>query len=78
LKGRMLWFNAEKGHGFIRTEDGERLRLEADGLSPGQALGDRCAGTPVTFDRVESAGDPYAVGVSVVEMTEPRRARRRR
>ena len=78
MNGKMLWFNADKGHGFIRTEDGERLRLDNDGLSPGHEFGRRCAGTVVTFDRVEQAGVPHAVSVTVVEKPEPRRARRRR
>jgi len=79
MNGTMLWFNAAKGHGFIRTEDGERLLIEADGLAPGHILGNRCAGTRVTFERVNSAeGDPRAVGVAVVPTVEPRRARRRR
>ena len=37
MNGTMLWFNAAKGHGFIRTEDGERLLIEADGLAQGRS-----------------------------------------
>ena len=62
MNGKMLWFNADKGHGFIRTEEGERLRLDNEDLSPGHEFGRRCAGTAVTFDRVERAGIPCAVG----------------
>ena len=29
ISGDMLWFNNEKGHGFIETATGERLRVEA-------------------------------------------------
>ena len=30
----MIWFNADKGHGFIRTEDDERLIVHEDGFTP--------------------------------------------
>ena len=26
-RGKMLWFNEDKGHGYIETEEGERLLL---------------------------------------------------
>ncbi|MDX6468471.1 MAG: hypothetical protein QOF75_274, partial [Gaiellaceae bacterium] len=29
--GKMLWFNGEKGHGFIQTEDDERLFVSREG-----------------------------------------------
>jgi cold shock CspA family protein len=78
MNGTMLWFNPAKGHGYIRTNDGERLLLKAEGVSPGHVLGDRCAGTEVTFDRVEAAAGPHAVAVEIVPVVAPRRARRRR
>jgi cold shock CspA family protein len=47
----MLWFNPAKQHGFIRTEEGERLLIELSGFAPGHVLGERCAGTAVEFER---------------------------
>jgi len=78
MNGTMLWFNPAKGHGFIRTEEGERLLLEADGLTPGNAFGDRCAGTNVMFERVESLSGACATSLVIVPELEPRRARSRR
>jgi hypothetical protein len=80
LRGRLIWFNPEKHHGFIRTEDGERLRVEEDGFEPGHLLGDRCAGTHLDFERTEeSAGAvPHAIRVSVVNDSSNNRARARR
>jgi cold shock CspA family protein len=78
MEGTMIWFNPAKQHGFIRTDDGERLRVDQDGFAAGQLLGDRCRGTRVSFeraaDRVEEA---RAVNVEVVPLVEVRRARSR-
>ena len=35
MNGKLIWFNPEKGHGYIRTEDGERLLVKEDGFAPG-------------------------------------------
>jgi hypothetical protein len=79
MKGTLIWFNPAKGHGFIRTEEGERLRIEEAGFAPGQQIGDRCRGTAVTFDRIESgAEEPLAVGVTVIPLFAARRARLRK
>jgi hypothetical protein len=78
MEGTMLWFNPAKRHGFLRTDDGERLRVDQDGLAPGQLLGDRCRGTRVSFDRAaEWVEEARAVNVSVVPLFAARRARSR-
>ncbi|HVW89464.1 MAG TPA: hypothetical protein VHC01_08345 [Gaiellaceae bacterium] len=78
FEGTMLWFNPEKRHGFIRTDDGERLRVDEDGLAAGQLLGDGCRGTRVTFERGEGGDeDARAVNVAAVPMFAERRARSR-
>ena len=76
MNGRMIWFNSEKHHGFIRTEDGERLLVEDEGLAPGCELPERCRDVSVTFER-EERDEPHAVGVTVVPLEAPRRARMR-
>ena len=53
MNGTLIWFNPAKRHGFIRTEQGERLLVEESGFEPGHVLGDRCAGTRLTFERIE-------------------------
>jgi hypothetical protein len=80
VEGKLIWFNPEKRHGFIRTEEGERLLVEESGFEPGHVLGDRCAGTPLTFERQgpeADDGEARAVRVSVVPEIAPRRARAR-
>jgi cold shock CspA family protein len=74
----MLWFNPAKRHGFIETEDGERLRVDEDGFAAGQLLGDRCRGTRVSFERTaEQMDEARAVNVAVVPLFAARRARSR-
>jgi cold shock CspA family protein len=74
----MLWFNPTKRHGFIRTDDGERLRVDHDGFASGQPLGDGCRGTRVTFERADDlVVDARAVNVAVVPLFAARRARSR-
>lgn len=78
MNGTMIWFNPDKLHGFIRTEDGERLLVETGGLAPECVLPSRCRGLAVSFDREERARDvAHAVGVALVPLEAPRRARRR-
>lgn len=79
MEGTLIWFNPAKRHGFIRTEDGERLLVEEAGFAPGHLLGDRCAGTKLRFERLEPDADaPRAVHVTVVPPNAARRARTRR
>ncbi|MFL5955756.1 MAG: cold-shock protein [Gaiellaceae bacterium] len=77
MNGRLIWFNPDKRHGFIRTEDGERLLVNEDGFEPGHIVGDRMAGTPLTFERADTHNGAEAVRVCVVSHSEPRRARLR-
>jgi hypothetical protein len=74
----LIWFNPAKRHGFIRTAAGERLRVDESGFEPGHLLGDRCAGTRLSFERVEpDADEPRAIHVTVVPHGVERRARAR-
>jgi cold shock CspA family protein len=78
MEGTMLWFNPAKRHGFIWTDEGERLRVDRDGFAEGQVLGERSRGTRVTFDRSgETADEPRALNVAVVPPVAARRARLR-
>jgi cold shock CspA family protein len=78
MQGTMLWFNPAKHHGFIRTEEGERLRVDEDGFAAGQSLGDRCRGIPVSFERTpQQSEEARAVNVAAVPLLAARRARSR-
>jgi cold shock CspA family protein len=78
MEGTMLWFNPAKRHGFIRTDEGERLRVDHDGFAAGHLLGDRCRGTRVSFERAaDQVVEARAVNVAVVPLFAARRARSR-
>ena len=78
MEGTMIWFNPEKRHGFIRTDDGERLRVDESGFEAGHELGDGCRGTRVSFDRSpDELDEARAVNVTVLPLMAARRARSR-
>ena len=77
MRGTMLWFNVDKGHGFIRTEDDERLLVERSGFLPGMVPQPGCAGREVTFERAENGAGARAVNVDFPPPVVQRRARLR-
>jgi cold shock CspA family protein len=78
MRGKMIWFNPEKGFGYIRTEEDERLYVAVDGFAEGNDPHGRCGGRDVTFERVDDADPPRATDVRYVVVPEPMRARLRR
>jgi cold shock CspA family protein len=77
INGDMLWFNNDKGHGFIETATGDRLRVEGSGFRNGPPQG-RCAGMAVTFQVTGDGETARALDVAFPEDAPPRRARIRR
>ncbi|WP_040952425.1 cold shock domain-containing protein [Gorillibacterium massiliense] len=62
MQGRVKWFNAEKGYGFIETEEGGDVfvhfsAIQSDGF---KSLDE---GQQVEFDIVEGARGPQAANV---------------
>ena len=72
-----VWFNVEKGYGYIRSEQDERLRVSSSGFMPGCEPDARCAGQEVLFDVREGDGELEAVDVHFPTAAAPRRARLR-
>jgi cold shock CspA family protein len=77
MRGKMLWFNEEKDHGYISTEEGERLYIPGSGFTGGERLKGRCAGLEVEFTIVGTNGTRQASECALVEEVVPHRARRR-
>ncbi|HEU4965286.1 MAG TPA: cold shock domain-containing protein [Bacilli bacterium] len=62
MQGKVKWFNAEKGYGFIEREDGGDVfvhfsAIQADGFKSLEE------GQEVSFDIVEGARGPQAANV---------------
>ena len=74
LSGTMLWFNAAKDLGALRTAGGERVEVSGDAFAPGEKPAGRCAGKEIEFKKV----DRTVSGIVFVPEPSPRRARLRR
>jgi len=77
MQGTMIWFNVDKGYGFIRTEHDERLYVARSGFLPDHEPEPRCKGREVSFERHAGEGEVRAVQVAFVMPIDPRRARLR-
>jgi len=77
VEGKMLFFNAEKDYGFIRTVEGERIAVNRAGFVTGEAPEGRCAGLAVELTPAETEDGRIATEVSVLVEKEVGRARRR-
>jgi hypothetical protein len=77
VRGTMLWFAEKKNHGFILTDEGERIYVDRAGFVGGNAPVGRCANLPVELSVAERDGKRIAVDVSLVEDDPKPRARRR-
>jgi cold shock CspA family protein len=71
----MLWFNAAKDHGFIMTDEGERLAVAGDAFAQGERPEGRCADRVVTFEIESSDGSRRARDVLFVHDVAAHRPR---
>ena len=62
-KGKVKWFNAEKGYGFIESEDGTDVFVHFSAITMDgyKALEE---GSEVEFEVIEGAKGPQAANVS--------------
>jgi cold shock CspA family protein len=78
MRGTMIWFNEDKDHGYIATEDGERLYVAGQDFKGGRLPEGRVAGLVVEFEVNENNGTRGASEVVLVDELDPPRARLRR
>jgi CspA family cold shock protein len=62
LKGTVKWFNAEKGYGFIRSDDGEDVFVHYSAIQ-GEGFKTLDEGQEVEFDKVNGERGPQAANV---------------
>ncbi|MBP2257884.1 cold-shock protein [Virgibacillus alimentarius] len=60
--GKVKWFNAEKGFGFIEVEDGDDVFVHFSAIQ-GEGFKTLDDGQTVTFEIEEGARGPQAVNV---------------
>jgi cold shock CspA family protein len=77
VRGKMLWFNEEKDHGYIATDEGERLYIPGVGFAGGERLKGRCAGLEVEFEVVGVDDAREASECVLVEHVAAHRPRKR-
>ncbi len=61
MKGKIKFFNAEKGFGFITADDGKEYFVHSTGLTEGVTVRE---GDSVTFEVEQGDKGPKAVKVS--------------
>ncbi|TMV48498.1 cold shock domain-containing protein [Paenibacillus mesophilus] len=62
MKGTVKWFNAEKGYGFIRSDEGEDLFVHFSAIQ-GEGFKSLDEGQEVEFDKVNGERGPQAANV---------------
>ena len=63
MQGRVKWFNAEKGYGFIEREDGGDVFVHFSAINS-EGFKTLEEGQAVEFDIVEGARGPQAANVN--------------
>ncbi|MDF2662643.1 MULTISPECIES: cold-shock protein [Paenibacillus] len=63
MKGTVKWFNAEKGYGFIRSDDGEDVFVHYSAIQ-GDGFKSLDEGQEVEFDKVTGERGPQASNVN--------------
>ena len=66
MQGKVKWFNAEKGYGFITSEDGKDVFVHYSSINS-EGFKTLEEGQTVTYDVVESDRGQQANNVTVVD-----------
>lgn len=65
MQGKVKWFNAEKGYGFIETEEGGDVFVHFSAIQT-EGFKTLEEGQSVEFDIVEGARGPQAANVTKI------------
>ncbi|MCF0260855.1 MAG: cold shock domain-containing protein [Erysipelotrichaceae bacterium] len=67
--GKVKWFNAEKGYGFITGEDGKDIFVHYSSINQ-KGYRSLDEGQTVSYDEIDSSRGKQASNVSVVSAAE--------
>ena len=66
-KGKVKWFNAKKGYGFLIMEDDTEFFVHYSGLNIIEGFKTVNAGETVVFDVIDTEKGRQAINVTVIE-----------
>ncbi len=64
-RGKVKWFNAKKGYGFIEKQDGSDVFVHFSAINS-EGYKSLMEGQDVEFDVVEGSKGPQAANVSII------------
>lgn len=68
MNGSVVWFNVEKGYGFIKPDDGSKdVFVHVSGISKSEKSGNLKKEQRVSFSTSDNEKGIIAVNVSVIE-----------
>lgn len=67
FKGKVKWFNNQKGFGFLKAEDGTEFFVHYSGINSTEKFKSLAEDENVVFDVIDTEKGRQAINVTVVE-----------
>lgn len=69
-KGKVKWFNNQKGYGFLKMEDGTEVFVHYTGINTAEKFKSLSEDENVVFDVIDTEKGRQAINVTVVTESE--------